>query len=175
MSIDTSKIELGAGNLSIKASGEAIFTDCGAAMDAEANYKVERKEVECAQVPGTVKNPIVGTAAEFKVQVLERSMRNVIIGMGGDPADIIVNAGPPADHEVQMGGSFKSIDCDIKYEVPQVDDRSKTDTFEMWKANAVSGIVLPYKKKGESIFELNFKGLVDSSKSDNLCSIKRED
>lgn len=175
MSIDTSKIEIGAGNLSVKAAGEGDYTDCGAALDAELAPKVERKEVECAQVLGTVKAPIVGTAVEFKVQLLERSLRNVALALGGDPADISAEVGPPAYHEFKWGGSFKNTECDIKYEVPQVDDRDKTDTLRIKKALAINGTTLPYKKKNETIFELTFMGIVDTSDGNHLTAIQRED
>lgn len=175
MGIDTSKIEIGAGDLHIKAAGEADFTNCGAALDAELNPTTERKDIECAQVPGPVKGKITGTKVLFKVQLLERSLRNVALAMGGNPADISAETGPPAYHEFKWGGKFEDVECDIKYEVPQTDDRSKKDILQISKAKSLGAITLPFKKKLETIFEITFQGYVDPANDNHMISIKRED
>jgi len=169
--IDTSKIEIGAGDLYIKEAGAGDYTFAGASMDAELTPTVERKNIECAQVPGPVKGPIVGTKVLFKVQLLERSLRNIILTMGGDPADISSESGYD---EFKWGGKFADIELDVKYEVPQVDDRTKKDYLYIWIAKAINGITLPYKKKNETIFEITFEGFVDSTNSNHMLAVRRE-
>lgn len=169
--IDTSKIEIGAGDLYIKEAGAGDYTFTGASLDAELNPSVERKNIECAQVPGPVKGPIVGTKVLFKVQLLERSLRNLILGVGGDPVDITAGSGY---EEFKWGGKFADIELDVKYEVPQVDDRTKKDYLYIWKAKAINGYPLPYKKKNETIFEITFEGFVDSSNDNHMLAIRRE-
>jgi len=171
MPIDTSKIEIGAGDLFIKEAGAGDYTFAGASLDAELTPTVERKNIECAQVPGPVKGPIVGTKALFKCQLLERSLRNLILTLGGDPADI---ASETEYDEFKWGGKFQDIELDVKYEVPQVDDRTKKDYLYIWKAKAINGLTLPYKKKTESIFEITFEGFVDSSNDNHMIAIRRE-
>lgn len=165
-------IELGEGNLTLKAPGDAAAVDVGGAEGAELSYVPEYLDLEVGQALSAIKTVMIGEKGTFKITLAESSMRNLAIAAGLDPVNNISSS--VSDEAIVFGG-FKSETLFLgEYKVPQIDTPTKNYIVTMFKMRPTSGLVLPFKKKEARKFEVTFQLIADTTQNAALGKIVRE-
>lgn len=182
MAVDLDKIELGAGALIIYhfVDNTNVFWDSftwdsgwywpdewevGAMLDATFGGKKIYKDISIGAVMAAVKSGVIGAEGEMKVKMMESSMANLIIAMGGDPEDVTTDA---TSEKYVFGGSAKSVIFGLKYEVPHLEDATKVDTLIVYRGVPVDMSPIIFSKTEERGFEVTFKLLGEKTRQWNL-------
>lgn len=171
MSFDASKIELGEGVLTLKASGDSSPVDVGGTSGANFSYVPNFKKIEIGQSMSPVKTIMIGEEGKFKVKLAESSMRNLAIALGLAPSSVSSSV---SSDTITFGGKVSATTYEAVYTVPQIDTPAKNYVFTFYKAQAVSGLALPFEKSNERFFEVEFELMADASKANALGTIVRE-
>ena len=167
MSIDLTKIELGEGTLGITygvasdGSGGTAIADAGACLGAELSYKKSYKDIEIGQVLAAVKSAVIGEEGTFKIKMLESQIENIAIALGGDPADVVTDAG--VSETITMGNDKSTIYHKLIYTVPQVDTPAKDDVITVFRARVEDMAAIGFSKTDERVLEVTFKMFPEST------------
>ena len=159
MGINVNNVELGEGTLYVMVTlpnAETVEVDVGATLGAELAFKKEFKDVECGQRLSPILSFMTGEEGTFKVTMKETTMRNLALAMGLEPAGAGVSS--TAQYTwIRFGGETANVYAQLRYVVAQQADATKNWEFLVYKARAISGLVLPFAKEDERSFEVEFK------------------
>ena len=154
-------VQLGAGNLVIRVFPDGPWINCGATSGGELNYAPEMKSIECDQVMAAITTVMIGEEGTFKINMLESTMRNLIIAGGLDPdTDIYGTAASP--EYTEFGDKHDPVYFNLKYTVAQTSDTTKDFIYNVWKCMVTGGLNLPFAKKDEQMFEVTFTMFANS-------------
>ena len=190
MSVNLDNIELGAGELLVCqfAGNTTLFWDAGfywdtaaqywpdeyeigASLNAEYSGKMIGKDIVVGRVAAAVKSATIGAEGSLKVQVAEAGLTNIMIAVGCDPADIVTTGS--ADSYV-FGNDAKKILFALRYTIPKIDDSTKNQIFELFRATAMGLEAMPSSKTEERVFEVSFKLLGEKNQNWALGSFFNE-
>ena len=128
--MDTQNLEIGEGNLTVEYGSEGTGTDVGICIGANIKVEVEDLDVEAGQQIDPVDNFDIKRMIQFAVTLKEDTMRNLVLAMGGDPADIDDVGTPGHTIYVLPGGSVQGGEfSELVYTVARVKDKTKNKVF----------------------------------------------
>ena len=166
MSVDITNIEIGEGVLGITygvdddGSGGTAIADVGATLGAELSYKKNHKDIEIGQVLAAVKSPVIGEEGTFKVKMLESSINNLAIALGGSPSLVTTDA---TSERYVFGNNKTTVYHKLTYTTPQIDDSSKDDIIIVYRARVDDISPVGFSKTEERAFEVTFKMFPETS------------
>ena len=160
MAINIDNIEIGEGDLTVWVGvdseggvGGVTQVEVGASRGAELAIKKSYKDIEIGQVLAPVQAPIIGEEASLKVTLLENTLKNLVIALGGDTDDISVDT-------YTFGNSKKVTYCKVQYKCQQAQTFggvAKYDTVILFRTIAAEGLSLAFAKADERAFDVTFK------------------
>jgi len=177
MAVDINNIEIGEGDLTVWVGvgpdGDitgATEVQVGATRGATFSAKKTYKDVEVGQVLAPVQTFVVGEEASLRVTLLENSLNNLVLAMGGDVDDI-------SGDTYTFGNDRKVVYCKVQYKVRQAQTfglgSAKYDTITLFRAVVSEGLELPFAKGEERTFEVTFKAYPRTTDW-KLLSLQRE-
>lgn len=167
MAVSLAKIEVGAGVLGVTygvgydGSGGAEIADVGACEGAELAPTREYKDIKIARSLAEVKSVYIGNGATFKIALLESSINNIVIGLGGDPGDVTTDA--TSEKYVFGGQKGLAVMHKLVYTVPQIDDATKDDIITVYRARVDGLSPVAFKTEEERKWEITFKAFGKST------------
>ncbi len=161
MAIDTKNLVIGAGEMTLKGKDDVAEVNVGATTGAEFSFNQTTNDVFCDQSVYPIFSYITKGECTGKITMLEATMRNMIIALGGDPEDIVSDTTKETytfKADLQELINFKMV-----YKTPRIQDKTKFITVTMNKVQSTKGLTLTFNKEKENTFSFEFKALVDSS------------
>lgn len=173
MAVNLDNFEIGEGNLKLQYEGEDVATDVGGCMDAVLDISIKDLDVEVGQYIDPVDNFIIGRSIKFEIVLKEDTLRNFVIGAGGDPADITDST----DFEIYSfpaNSVAVSKFAELIYTVARVRDKTKYRKVTLYKVKSVGGIKYAYKKDKEVFYKVTFKAFADPVHSGKPGELQRD-
>ena len=159
--INTENILIGGGNMTLKFGEDTTPVDIGACSDMEVDIANKILQVECDQSIYPIAQYIIKGDVKGSVNMVEGSMRNLVIAMGGDPGDIVDDVDKVT---YTIPGSAQEVPSAIMvYKVARVQDKTKFITLTLNKVQSSSGLKLTFKKDKENSFKFEFVAMADAS------------
>ena len=173
--IETKNVEIGGGDVYIQTHGTAgDGTAMGASRNASVDLSTKLLTIECDQSTFPIEQLIIKNECKGEVELLESSVRNLVLAFGGNPADIVedtvnhkwtyiiksVLAEPP---------SFK-----LTMKIPRVKDKTKFIIFTFYKIQSSGGLKLTFQREKENTFKFNWVALADPSNDNDVGTIVKE-
>ncbi|MCA9813015.1 MAG: hypothetical protein KC483_09180 [Nitrosarchaeum sp.] len=164
MAVDVANVEIGEGDLGIKVGDEMAFTDVGGCRNASLKVETEDKDVEVGQFIDPIGSFDVARMIEFTIELVEDTMRNMVIAFGGDPAEI-TDAGGDLVYDFPANSVQGATFMALEYSVKQVLDSAKVKKVELFKCKPVGGVEVQFNKKNEKVYPVTFKAYADPDAS----------
>lgn len=154
MAYESDNIQIGAGNLFIKAASDNDYVDVGGCRDASLDVKQKNLNIEIDQVLDPVDRFIIGREATFMVTLVEASFRNLAIAVGLDPADIDTTD-PDKDVFTLFGNQILSVGyMKLKYDIPQLIDKTKSVRYFADRVKVDGNVQIGFDKDKEQVYKV---------------------
>jgi len=167
---------LGAGYLKIAVTSDgelaANAVEVGATSGMKLTYKQEMKPIECDQAMSPVTHIMIGEEGKLTIDIIEQSLRSLAIALGLKPSTGIYSQ--PTYQRISFGGKQDPLFCYLEYICPKTSNTAKNWRVKCLKAMPGNGLDLPFQKKEERKFSVEFNLLPESSSSEVLGYIEEE-
>jgi len=152
-------IQIGAGNLSLKFKGEANPTFVGLSRDFNLESQPKLLNILADQSLDPVKQVIIGRDTKGTIVLLEMSMRNLVIALGGDPNDVVEDIENNKLTYTIKSNLVAPPEAELIYKVPRPMDETKYITITLLKIQSSGGLKLQFVKDKENAFTFSFVAL----------------
>lgn len=160
MSVNTNNIEIGEGDLTLQFEGEDEATDVGGCIDAELEVKTKDLDVEVGQYIDPVDTFDISREITFGIVLKEDTMRNFVIALGGDPADITTSDDKDI-YSFPANSVITSKFAELIYTVARVREKTKYRKVTLYRVKAKGGIKYSFKKDKEVQYKVMFQAYAD--------------
>lgn len=163
--INTDNIAIGEGDLTLKGSNDVEAIAVGACANHSIDFSTKQLKVECGQSLFPILQFIIGIECKGDIDLLEASMRNLVIAFGGDPNDI-QTVGNSYVYTIE-GVLSEPPSFELEYKVPRVQDKTKYIAVKLFKVQSAGGLKFVFKKDKENSYKFSYTGLADTTQEGN--------
>ena len=164
---DVNNIHIGEGNLTLQFDDDEAPVAIGACANHVLDFSTKLLKIETGQSLLPIEQFIIGVECKGSIDMIEASMRNLVIAFGGDPND--VEASEPAG---TLSYTIKSDvvappSAELVYEVGRPYDKTKKFRITLYKVQSSGGLKLTFKKDKENTFKFEYTALAYTDDDSN--------
>jgi hypothetical protein len=173
--IEKKNIEMGGGDMYLQTVGTAgDGTAVGASRNASIDISSKILSIECDQATYPIEQMIIKNECKGEIELLESSVRNMVLALGGDPDDIVEDT---QNHKwtYTIGGTLMAPpEFKLTYKIPRIRDDSKFIIFTFYRIQSSGGLKLTFQREKENTFKFSFTALADPANDNNVGTIVKE-
>jgi hypothetical protein len=166
--IEKKNIEMGGGDMYLQTVGTAgDGTALGASKNASIDIATKLLTIECDQSTFAIEQMIIKNECKGEIELLESSVRNMVLAFGGNPADIVEDT---VNHKWTY--TIKTVlsappEFKLTFKIPRVRDNTKFIIFTFYRIQSSGGLKLTFQREKENTFKFSFIALADTTQTDN--------
>lgn len=159
MSKNANNVHIGAGTLTLEFSADEGPIDIGytRGFNLEANTKI--LDIFADQALDPIDQLIIGRDTKGTVELLEMTMRNLVVTLGGDPADVELDEETHTYTYTIKSNLVAPPSAKLIYTVARPKDPTKNIVVTLLKVQSSGGMKLMFVKDKENAFTFAFKAL----------------
>ncbi|MBX7047226.1 MAG: hypothetical protein K1X86_15455 [Ignavibacteria bacterium] len=158
---DTNNLKLGEGTLTVQFEGENAPVDVGFCRNCDMDFKVNSISIEDGLNQSPIDSLDTNSAVSLEIELMEPTMRNFVLAVGGTPSDIEVVEESGSLIYKPAGGVQTSKFCQVVYKVRQVKNKTKQDIYTFYKCKSLEGVKFSHRKNKELVFKVKLMAFSD--------------